>query len=52
MMVAEDGALTEDRAITSGVPQESVLGLVLFQIYIHQVTNNLVAFVKAFANDY
>ena len=37
--------------VTSGVPQGSVLGLVLFLIYINDITDNMQSIIRLFADD-
>ena len=52
MQVMVSGATSRTRVVTSGVPQGSVLGLVLFLVYINHVTSRMVSCYKAFADDY
>ena len=51
MRVRVAGLLSEPRTVESGVPQGSVLGPVLFLLYINHVVNELTCNVKIFADD-
>jgi hypothetical protein len=52
MRVAVDGCCSESREVVSGVPQGSVLGPVLFLIYVNHITDGVLSSFKAFADDY
>ena len=45
------GASSTEKNVTSGVPQGSVLGPVLFLLYINDLPDNIVSAVKLFADD-
>jgi len=52
MRVCTGGAVSNELAVVSGVPQGSVLGPVLFLVYINHVCQGLLCSYKAFADDY
>ena len=52
MRVCVGGAVSDSVAVTSGVPQGSVLGPLLFLVYVNHITKSLQCSYKAFADDY
>jgi hypothetical protein len=52
MIVSCGGALSSPRAVLSGVPQGSVLGPVLFLVYVNHISSTVSCKFKAFADDY
>ena len=52
MLVSVGGKLSSVRDVTSGVPQGSVLGPILFLIYASFITKDVNSDWKAFADDY
>ena len=49
--VSVNGALSNNTHVTSGVPQGSVLGPVLFLLYINDINNNIQSSMRLFADD-
>jgi len=49
--VVLNGAASEWKSVTSGIPQGSVLGPVLFVIYINDIPDSIESFCKIFADD-
>ena len=49
--VSVNGALSDNTCVTSGVPQGSVLGPVLFLLYINDINNNIQSPIRLFADD-
>ena len=49
--VLVEGALSDRSAVTSGVPQGSVLGPLLFLLYVNDIPDQLQSSVKLFADD-
>ena len=49
--VSVNGALSDISYVTSGVPQGSVLGPILFLLYINDINNNMQSRIRLFADD-
>ena len=45
------GQLSEEVRVTSGVPQESILGPLLFLAYVNDIWRNIVSTIRHFADD-
>ena len=52
MHVSWGGTLSSPRKVLSGVPQESVLGPLLFLIYVNSIADGILANSMAFADDF
>jgi hypothetical protein len=46
-----EGQLSEEVRVTSGVPQESVLGPLLFLAYVNEIRRNMESSIRLFADD-
>ena len=46
-----NGVYSSEKPISAGFPQGSVLGLLLFLIYINDITDNLIGMARLFADD-
>ena len=49
--VVVDGESSEFIRVTSSVPQDTVLGPLIFLLYINDISNNLTSHVRLFADD-
>ena len=49
--VSVNGALSDTTDVTSGVPQGSVLGPILFLLYINDINENIQSSIRLFADD-
>ena len=49
--VVLDGVFSDEVEVTSGVPQGSVIGPILFLVYINDITDNVKSNVRLFADD-
>ena len=49
--VRVDGKLSEEVCVTSGVPQGSVLGPILFLAYVNDISRNMESTIRLFADD-
>ena len=49
--VVVDGAASSFSSVESGVPQETVLGPLLFLIFINDINNNITSNIRLFADD-
>ncbi len=49
--VSVNGALTDITDVTSGVPQGSVMGPILFLLYINDINENVQSSIRLFADD-
>ena len=52
MCVVVEGASSSARSVVSSVPQDSVLGSILFLAYVNYLTDGLACKHDAFADDY
>ena len=50
-IVSVNGSHSNPQPVTSGVPQGSVLGPVLFLLYINDITDNINSQIRLFADD-
>jgi hypothetical protein len=49
--VRVEGHLSEEVRVTSGVPQGSILGPVLFLAYVNDISRNIESTIRLFADD-
>jgi len=49
--VTLNGAQTSWRSVTSGVPQGTVLGLLLFLLYVNDIADGVTSEIRLFADD-
>ena len=49
--VSVNGTLSDDTCVTSGVPQGSVLGPIIFLLFINDINNNIQSPIRLFADD-
>ena len=49
--VRVDGQMSEEVSVTSGVPQRSVLGPLLFLAYVNDIWSNTESNIRLFADD-
>ena len=50
--VVVDGESSEFIRVMSGVPQGTILGPLMFLLYINDISNNLTSHIRLFADDY